>query len=55
MIRPHCKVSWLEDNQRFYGFVRCLVNREAYQTAMVEHHKTYIEIPLEQLRLEKMG
>ena len=52
MIKPHDKVSWLDGKRRYYGFVRCLVSRAAYQTAMVEHQKRYIELPLEQLRLE---
>lgn len=53
MIRPHDKVSWREGDYRYWGFVRAIINRQAYVTAMIEHKGSFIELPLEQLRLER--
>lgn len=52
MYKVHDKVSWLADGQRNYGFIRALVDRGAYVTAMIEQYKNHVEVPLEQLILE---
>lgn len=54
MIGVHDKVSWLEDGYRYWGFVQAIINRQAYLTAMIEHQGNHIELPLEQLRLERV-
>ncbi|WP_334427201.1 MULTISPECIES: hypothetical protein [unclassified Levilactobacillus] len=53
MIHPHDKVSWHEGDHRYWGFVQAIINRQAYVTAMIEHQGVHIELPLEQLILER--
>lgn len=50
MIKPGDKVSWLEGGTRKYGWVHAIINRGAYQTALLEKR----EIPLEQLTKERV-
>ncbi|WP_461243728.1 hypothetical protein [Secundilactobacillus muriivasis] len=50
MIKPGDKVSWLEGDTRKYGWVHAIINRGAYQTALLEKR----EIPLGQLTKERV-
>lgn len=58
MIKPHDKVSWIQaGHSRQYGWVHAIVNRGAYQTALIEvgfKHKHTEELPLERLRKESV-